>query len=82
LTYFRENIINTPSSIKNPMSAEDHNRTSFLDKLLAKQAKVLTIGSQGINVQPALDEVQRQIKQVCDGNPITGEGVTKSGEED
>ena len=29
-----------------------------------------------------LEEVDRQIRQAQRGNPITGEGVTKSGEED
>ena len=36
----------------------------------------------GSSVESALEEVDRQIKQAQRGNPITGKGVTKSGEED
>ena len=56
---------------------------SFLDELLRKKSTVLEIGdATGKNVDGALREVNRQITQASRGNPITGEGVTKSGVED
>lgn len=59
-----------------------YNKTSFLDQLLTKQAMALGLKEQGVKVEAALAEVQRQIKQASHGNIITGEGVTKSGEDD
>lgn len=59
---------------------------SFLGVLLEKEAAFRRIGEEtGKNVNPAINDVQRQEKQVslqAGGNPITGEGVTKSGPED
>lgn len=55
---------------------------SFLSVLLTKQAMVLSLQAAGLHVDAALVEVERQIKQACSGNLITGEGVTKSGDED
>ncbi len=58
-------------------------KPSFLSGLFKKKADVFKIGNEtGSDVQSALKEVDRQIKQAQKGNPITGEGVTKSGEED
>lgn len=65
------------------MSAE---KESFLGELLAKLAYVKQAGGKtGIDTSALVNEVERQIKQVSrasGGNPITGKGATKSGEED
>jgi hypothetical protein len=56
-------------------------RESFLSQLIRKKAMVIGLGEQsGARVDAALGEVDRQIRQVSinKGNPITGEGVTKS----
>lgn len=49
-------------------------------------ANVIRAGEEaGIKVDALVEEVKRQISQTSSqrgGNPITGEGVTKSGEED
>ena len=51
---------------------------SFLATLFEKRA-----ANTGKNVQAAIKEVDRQIKQcLTGGNLLTGEGVTKSGKED
>lgn len=56
---------------------------SFLASLFEKLSNVIDIGRQtGTDTTRAQEEVLRQIKQACQGNPITGEGVTKSGRED
>ncbi|HEX3035011.1 MAG TPA: hypothetical protein VHT73_07730 [Thermodesulfobacteriota bacterium] len=57
---------------------------SFLEHLLKKKAYVIGVREQtGKNVDSAIGEVDRQIKQVSNlNNPITGEGVTKSGPQD
>lgn len=51
-----------------------------------KEATFRRIGQEtGKNVVPAIADVKRQEGQVsraAGGNPITGEGVTKSGPED
>ena len=61
----------------------ENERPSFLAELFAKKAKVLEIGdATEKNVAGALREVERQIMQACEGNFLTGEGVTKSGTED
>lgn len=59
-------------------------RESFLAQLLKKKADVLkTQEETGKNISSAINEVDRQIQQVLKGgNPIKGEGVTKSGKED
>ena len=52
---------------------------SFLSHLLDKESTVKNIGAEtGGNVSPAVQEVDRQVRQAARGNPITGEGVTKS----
>ena len=43
---------------------------------------VCALAASGLEVKAALIEVDRQIKQALAGNFISGEGVTKSGEED
>ena len=54
---------------------------SFLSHLLDKESTVKNIGAEtGGNVSPAVQEVDRQVRQAARGNPITGEGVTKSDE--
>ncbi|MCS6956683.1 MAG: hypothetical protein NZM02_02450 [Patescibacteria group bacterium] len=62
------------------------NRQSFLGELLTKMADVKKAGAEaGINTQALVKEVKRQMGQVStqkSGDPITGKGVTKSGEED
>lgn len=56
---------------------------SFLQQLLDKLAAVRTIGESGGTTQAAQQEVLRQIAQCLKGgDPISGNGVTKSGEED
>ncbi len=56
---------------------------SFLALLYQKKAAVLRIQAEGVNCSAALSEVDRQIAQcIKGGNPIKGEGVTKSGKED
>jgi len=57
---------------------------SFLATLFEKRAAVEKTGANtGKNVQAAIKEVDRQIKQcLTGGNLLTGEGVTKSGKED
>jgi hypothetical protein len=61
---------------------EGYQDTSFLDLLLGKRAMVCALAASGLEVKAALIEVDRQIKQALAGNFISGEGVTKSGEED
>lgn len=60
--------------------------TSFLSLLFEKLAAVQKIANKtGVNTDAAIKEVDRQIAQVSSkrgDNPITGEGVTKSGPED
>lgn len=60
-------------------------RQSFLGELLTKMASVIKSGKEaGINTDALVKEVQRQIGQTSSqkgGDPITGKGVTKSGEE-
>jgi len=61
----------------------ENERPSFLAELFAKKAKVLEIGdTTRKDVAGALREIDRQIMQVCEGNLLIGEGVTKSGTED
>jgi len=59
---------------------------SFLQHLINKAAATMKIGEEsGEDVGPALKEVERQMTQVSKGmggDPITGEGVTKSGRDD
>ena len=57
---------------------------SFLASLFRKKAMVETVGFEsGIKVNSALKEVDRQIRQcLSGGDPIKGEGVTKSGGSD
>jgi hypothetical protein len=59
---------------------------SFLSLLLEKLANMIKIEKQtGISTAAAQREVWRQIRQISlekGGDPITGRGVTKSGEED
>lgn len=57
---------------------------SFLTLLHQKKAAVLQIQAEsGADCSAALREVDRQIAQcIKGGNPIKGEGVTKSGKED
>lgn len=61
-------------------------KQSFLGELLAKMSSVIRAGKEaGINTDALVEEVQRQIDQTSPqrgGDPITGKGVTKSGEED
>lgn len=55
---------------------------SFISLLLEKLSRVRDVGeTTGKDVGAAEREVLRQIRQAS-GNPITGNGVTKSGEED
>ena len=56
--------------------------TSFIDLLFKKRLMVGVLKDQGFKVNSLLKEVDRQIRQVSKGNVLTGEGVTKSGEED
>lgn len=59
------------------------NRPSFLEQLFKKRAAVIETGQRtGRNVTGAIREVDRQINQAIKGNPIDGQGVTKSGKED
>jgi hypothetical protein len=61
---------------------ETGDRASFLAALLKKKADTQIAGDNaGIKVEGALKEVDRQIRQAVKGNLVTGEGVTKSGEE-
>ena len=61
----------------------ENERSTFLQQLFDKKAYVIGIGQKtGKDVNGALREVDRQIQQALRGNPITGEGVTKSGKED
>ncbi|HVF69384.1 MAG TPA: hypothetical protein VNA13_02335 [Xanthomonadales bacterium] len=59
---------------------------SFAADLFRKYAHVRRIEDTAkVNVSAVTNEVKRQVKQVSRrnlGNPITGEGVTKSGSED
>lgn len=56
---------------------------SFLDLLLQKLSYVQQTAEQTSNdLSAAIKETERQISQALRNNPITGEGVTKSGEED
>ncbi|GIW63755.1 MAG: hypothetical protein KatS3mg091_557 [Patescibacteria group bacterium] len=59
---------------------------SFLSQLLKKLSDVRRIEEKtGRSIKAAQQEVLRQIGQTSPkrgGNPITGEGVTKSGKED
>jgi len=57
---------------------------SFLSELLKKQAYVMNVAeTTGKKVSGPSQEVTRQIKQALrGGDPMRGEGVTKSGEED
>lgn len=43
---------------------------------------VCGLADKGFKVSSLLKEVDRQIKQVVDGDIISGDGVTKSGIED
>lgn len=55
----------------------------FLASLLAKRAFAEDVAAKtGKNTSAAVKEVDRQIQQALKGDPITGEGVTKSGPED
>lgn len=63
------------------MSAEIPERSSFLAELFRKEAIIRSLRDRGFSVNSALTEVQRQIGQALKGNLITGEGVTKSGNE-
>lgn len=59
----------------------EHRDTSFLSLLLEKEAHVRHIGDvTRKNVAGPLKEVKRQISQLQ--NPLTGDGVTKSYEEE
>ncbi|HUV47176.1 MAG TPA: hypothetical protein VMW29_03515 [Candidatus Bathyarchaeia archaeon] len=61
----------------------ENERPTFLQQLFDKKASVIETGHQTEkDVTGALREVDRQIQQALRGNPITGEGVTKSGKED
>jgi hypothetical protein len=57
--------------------------TSFVDKLFQKLALTKNIAAETTkNTDAAQNEVWRQVKQTSPkkgGDPITGEGVTKSG---
>ncbi len=57
------------------------NNSSFLDSLLRKEAYVRMSSSKtGKNMNAAISEVKRQVKQCTkNGNILTGEGVEKSG---
>ncbi len=57
---------------------------SFLSLLLKKKADSLRSGNEaGFNSVPLAKEVDRQIRQaMLGGNPLKGEGVTKSGGDD
>jgi hypothetical protein len=56
---------------------------SFISKLFTKLSFTKQIEAKtGKTTAAAQDEVLRQIRQASHGNPITGEGVTKSGQED
>jgi len=61
-------------------------KESFLSQLLAKLSYTLQVKDQtGKPTNAAQKEVWRQIRQISyknGGNPITGKGATKSGEED
>lgn len=61
----------------------DNERPTFLDRLFAQKAMVLKIAEEtGKDMTRALKEVDRQIRQVSQTNPITGEKATKSGLDD
>ncbi len=57
---------------------------SFVAELMKKQAEMKRIAeTTGVNTRAAVAEAVRQIRQAASGpDPIRGEGVTKSGEED
>lgn len=61
-------------------------KKSFLAILLEKQSAIKRIKSEThLNCDSVLNDVNRQIKQVSKinhGDPITGAGVTKSGQWD
>ena len=59
---------------------------SFIAELLRKKANAQKAENEAkINTRALVEEANRQITQVSrarGGNPISGEGVTKSGQED
>jgi hypothetical protein len=62
--------------VDNPKA--DYNKTSFLSQLLQKLSYAISVGGEDC---AAANEVRRQMTQVArskGGNPISGEGVTKS----
>lgn len=67
------------------MSDVPQSEKSFLAQLLTKQASVLVSLEHDPrkSVRAAVAEVKRQTKQALNSsNPLVGEGVTKSGDED
>lgn len=58
--------------------------SSFISQLFAKLADVIKIQEEtGKSTGAAQKETRRQISQASKGgNPVKGEGVTKSGQED
>ncbi|MCL5073562.1 MAG: hypothetical protein M1308_22110 [Actinobacteria bacterium] len=59
------------------------NEQSFTGTLVKKLSWLKQTGVEtGKNTSAAQNDVKRQLTQVAYGNPITGEGVTKSGPED
>jgi uncharacterized protein involved in tellurium resistance len=64
------------------VSAYTGQSETFLAKLFQKEAAVRDLKDKGHIVESALNEVHRQIQQALRGNFITGEGVTKSSEDD
>lgn len=62
----------------------DFKEKSFLAMLFEKKAAVIKSGEEsGRSTQAAAKEAERQISQALrGGDPIKGQGVTKSGQED
>ncbi len=62
----------------------NENHSSFLEELLTKKANAIkSCQEAGINPEPLVHEVNRQIAQCLKGGDILGgKGVTKSGGDD
>ncbi len=68
--------------IENPIGTQFLDKT-FISQLYQKLFWVRrTANETGVSLKAVEVEVMRQIRQANRGNPISGEGVTKSGIED
>jgi hypothetical protein len=71
-----------PDQKQTEQTTAEYNKTSMLDLLLKKLSFAISVGGEN---SAAANEVRRQMAQAArknGGNPISGEGVTKSTDRD